>query len=360
MTFNEFKTMFLDMTAVTVPYGSEYLYYQGFLRAIIGFDLIKQGENFYHVVGDQEEGNTLFCSHLDTAGSKSSQAVIHSQHNSIISTKNDVLLGADNKAGVLALMYMIYNNVTGTYYFFAGEERGGIGSAQFSNKYDSLIQNYDRAIAFDRRSKGSIITHQMMGRCCSTRFAESLAKQFGNGGVKMSDDPTGTFTDTANFTKQISECTNISIGFDAEHTPNEHINIDYAYAVARAATQVDWEGLPADRDPTSYLDDDLDHYYSDPPYFSRSSGAFSKDGTEYYPPSNSNHTKPMKVPPAPPFVVGKRDLDLNSNLSSGDFLSKEEAIQLQNEEDQRLEEEELREFDELLNPSGGESPPNIL
>ena len=68
----------------------------------------------------------------------------------------------------------------------------------------------------------------------------------------------------------------------------------------------------------------------------------------------------MKVPPAPPFVVGKRDLDLNSNLSSGDFLSKEEAIQLQNEEDQRLEEEELREFDELLNPSGGESPPNIL
>lgn len=249
MTFKEFKQLFLDLTAVTVPYGSEYLYYHGFMKPIINFKLTQQGENFHFVVGDAEASKTLFCAHLDTAGRSSSRQVIHQIDGNTISTNHETLLGADDKAGVATLIYLIEKKVPGCYYFFAGEELGGIGSGDALEQGFDFFRNFDRAIAFDRRGQGSIISQQRSSPCCSRPFVKDLCARFGRENLTMIDDPRGSFTDTASFMDVIPECTNISIGYHHEHTTQEYVDIDYTFSVAQAAAQIDWESLPVVRIP---------------------------------------------------------------------------------------------------------------
>jgi hypothetical protein len=64
------------------------------------------------------------------------------------------------------------------------------------------------------------------------------------------NDDTGVYTDTAEFTDYIPECTNISVGYDHEHSQQESLNMVYFQQLANAVLLVDWEALPTERDPT--------------------------------------------------------------------------------------------------------------
>lgn len=253
MTFNDFKQLFLNLTGVTVPYGSEYLYYHGFMKNHINVELIQRGLNFYYVVdgsSPSQPSKTLFCCHLDTADPSPARQVIHQVEANIIRTDGTCLLGADDKAGVATLIHLIEQRVPGTYYFFAGEEIGGIGSRGALTQDPDLFNKFDRAIAFDRKGQGSIISRQQCSDCCSSSFVSALSAEFSRHGLTMEDDPTGSFTDTATFMDVIPECTNLSIGYHHAHTTREYVDIDYAYRVAQAAAKVDWENLPAERRAT--------------------------------------------------------------------------------------------------------------
>jgi hypothetical protein len=65
-----------------------------------------------------------------------------------------------------------------------------------------------------------------------------------------SPDDTGVYTDTAEFTDIIPECTNISVGYDHEHSQQECLNINHYELLSQAVLQVQWDKLPTDRDPT--------------------------------------------------------------------------------------------------------------
>lgn len=85
--------------------------------------------NLYKIVGDKY--STMFACHLDTATSALTD-VDHVIDGDIIKTDGTSILGADDKAGVTILMYMIENNIPGLYYFFLGEEVGCVGSKKTS------------------------------------------------------------------------------------------------------------------------------------------------------------------------------------------------------------------------------------
>lgn len=127
-------------------------------------------------------------------------------------------LGADDAAGCYVLCRMIDAGVPGLYVFFRNEERGGIGSGYVAEYRQDLFDGIDAAIQFDRRGTRSIITQMACGRTCSDAFAKSLS-----GALDMGHelDPTGSFTDTANLIYLVPECTNISVGYDAEHSSSE-------------------------------------------------------------------------------------------------------------------------------------------
>ena len=233
------KQTFLELTSKTYPHGFE-TELESFLPK--GFTKDAHGNYFYEI------GNTktAFTSHLDTA-CQDQVNVKHVFEGNYIKTDGKSILGADDKAGVTILLYMIEKNVPGLYCFFIGEEVGCIGSGLASN--DDLFKNFDRMISFDRRGTTSVITHQSSQRCCSEDFAKELAKQLNKSGLEMKLDDTGVYTDSAEFVGVIPECTNISVGYYSEHTKSEKQDIDFLTKLCEAVVRVDWESLPTRRNP---------------------------------------------------------------------------------------------------------------
>jgi len=233
--------MFLSLTTKTFPYG-----YEDELTSFLpdGYEMDEDG-NYRFEVGSGSK--TIFTSHLDTA-CKDYRNVKHVFDGKYIRTDKKSILGADDKAGVTILLYMIENKIPGLYYFFVGEEVGCIGSTAASKRVE-FFSNYNKMISFDRRGTTSIITHQSSKRTCSDEFAKSLSKEYGKLGMKLKADDTGVYTDSAEFAGVIPECTNISVGYYNEHTHDEHQDILFLEKLAQASLMVNWESLSVNRDP---------------------------------------------------------------------------------------------------------------
>jgi peptidase M28-like protein len=155
-------------------------------------------------------------------------------------------LGADDAAGVWLMAELIRADVPGLYIFHAAEEVGGLGSAHIAEKNKVLLNGIMCAIALDRRGKTSIITHQMGRRCCSQEFAASLANQLPKGYVS---DPTGSFTDTANYVDLVGECTNLSVGYERAHSPYETLDLVFLAKLSEYLRRLDVGRLAFTRKP---------------------------------------------------------------------------------------------------------------
>jgi hypothetical protein len=254
------KDTFLKLTSRTYPHGSEDLVIpllpKGLMTDAFG--------NLYLEVG---KTTTMFTSHLDTA-TKADCEIKHVFENNLIKTDGTSILGADDKAGVTIMLHMIENKVPGLYYFFLGEEVGCVGSKKLAEylKKDNIFPHIKKCIAFDRRGTTSVINFQFGTRCCSDAFAKDLASKFNGAvaGLKFEADPTGLYTDSAQFIPIISECTNISVGYQNEHTFNEVQDIEFLQKLADAVIKIDWEALHTERDPavTEYDESSwYGHYY---------------------------------------------------------------------------------------------------
>jgi len=237
------RNTFIGLTTETYPHGHEEEVVPFIKNA--GLEKDEFG-NYYKIIGKSE---TMFTSHLDTADRKKSKVTLCSEikdgEEHFISD-GTTIIGADDKAGVAIMLYMMSHNIPGVYYFFIGEERGGIGSGKVSSVFEKIphLQGMKRCVSFDRRNYYSVITEQLGMQCCSDEFGSALAKELNKSGMNYSLDPTGIYTDSANFIDQIPECTNISVGYFSEHTVSERQNIDFLEKLAKASVKVNWESLP--------------------------------------------------------------------------------------------------------------------
>jgi transcriptional regulator with XRE-family HTH domain len=87
----------------------------------------------------------------------------------------------------------------------------------------------------------------MSRRCCSNEFGQFLCDEYSKGGLDLSLDTTGVFTDSASFLDDIAECTNISVGYYNEHRKTEMQNISYLERLAKASVKVNWDNIPVKR-----------------------------------------------------------------------------------------------------------------
>ena len=249
------RKKFLKLTRSTYPHGTESML-KGFLPP--GFQTDEFG-NYFIDIGDS---TTMFTCHLDTVSFKQ-EKVNHVIEANFIKTDGKTILGADDKAGMTVMLYMIEKKVPGLYYFFVGEEVGCVGSGKLAETWETSAF-YDRikkVVSFDRRGTTSIITHQLSTRCCSEEFATELANRFKSTSSKlnMTPDDTGVFTDSAKFIFLVPECTNISVGYYNEHTLRESQDIGFLQRLCRAVCEIDWETLPISRDPDLESDDFFDY-----------------------------------------------------------------------------------------------------
>ena len=251
---------FLQLTRFTYPHGTEL----GLLKNLPnGYQEDGHG-NYYLLIG--EKPSTMFTCHLDTAD-RTQTRVNHVFDGNMIRTDGTSILGADDKAGMTVISYMISKGIPGLYYFFIGEEVGCIGSGRLSRdwKNNKFSDHITKCVSFDRRGTDSIITHQMFGRCCSQTFSLELAKRMNatSNDMKMSPDSTGILTDSAKFMDLIPECTNISVGYYKEHSTVESQDIEFLKRLCKTVVNMDWETLPIERDQNSYEgygDDDYEDW----------------------------------------------------------------------------------------------------
>ena len=222
---------------------------------------LKTKDVLAYVIVTDPSSKTLFSCHVDTVHAPSDDP--DSMQNLVVYDANlgiaykdatdPTPLGADDGAGWWLMLEMIDAGVKGTYIFHRGEECGGIGSKGMADNYTPLLKTFDRAIAFDRRSTTSVITSQgWSGECASDEFATALAARLNQADdtFAFEPDPTGIYTDTAEYAHLIPECTNLSCGYDSEHSKNETLDVDFLVKLRDACLTIDWETLPVKRDHT--------------------------------------------------------------------------------------------------------------
>lgn len=205
--------------------------------------------NFAVSVGASD---TLFTCHTDTVHRAGGVNFFTEKDGFLLA--DGAPLGADDGAGIAILYHMMKHKVPGTYLFCRAEEVGGQGSQYIADTNPLWLKQFKRAIAFDRKGTSDVITHQG-SRCASDSFgmALSLALSEAHDGLLYAPSAYGVFTDTANFTYLIPECTNVSVGYYNEHSQNEKLDLHHLQKLADAVIKVDWEALPTERSITESL-----------------------------------------------------------------------------------------------------------
>lgn len=249
MNVDEFVlNTFLELTSRTCPHGHEDSLVSDIMVNFFPEDIKKDDYgNYFYEIG--KGSRTIFASHLDTVSKEYVEVKHLIDVDNFVKTDGKTTLGADDKAGVTVMLWMIKNKVPGFYYFFVGEEVGCIGSGLVS-KHEDIKGKYDRIISFDRRGTNSVITFQSSGRSCSDKFADDLCDNLNATGLSYEKDTGGVYTDSAEFMDIIPECTNISVGYYKEHTINESQDINHLVSLAESCVLIDWESLVTDRDPS--------------------------------------------------------------------------------------------------------------
>lgn len=275
------KETFLNLTSQTYPHGHESEVFH-----LLPKDLITDSYgNLFLQIGDTP--STMFTSHLDTA-SHDKTGVKHVIEGNIIKTDGNSILGADDKAGVTIMMYMIENRIPGLYYFFLGEERGCIGSKKVADSHKKNPITYiKKVVSFDRRGTNSIITYQSSQRCCSDNFANKLSESLNyestnevtiDSQLDYKKDPTGIYTDSYKFISIYPECTNISVGYQNEHTNRELQDIKHLEKLAKTCVLIDWENLPVERNPSiEELETEQNYGYGSDKYYQEVSDMWNYD-----------------------------------------------------------------------------------
>lgn len=239
-----------------------------YIDAVPGMCRDRDGNRYIVTGGCYDNPTTMFTCHTDTVHGKSGRQGIQLDSSldvvflagvDMLSSRQGHCLGADDGAGIEAMLCMIESGVPGLYVFFQAEEIGGVGSTAFADRWapELLLSEVARCISFDRSGCGSIITHQFGERCCSDEFALSLGDQLGR---LWEPDHTGLYTDSFEFMELIPECTNLSVGYENEHTPYEMLDLRFLEGAIASFIAVDWDSLPTVRTATptewgTYTDD---------------------------------------------------------------------------------------------------------
>ena len=224
--------------------------------------------NYWVQIGD--DPNILWSSHIDTVHHNEGQqdlqikgdmvsVIFNKQATSYFDKTN--CLGADDAAGMWLLLEMIKAQVPGVYVFHRDEESGGQGSSWVSKNLKTFFEGIEFAVAFDRKGYDSIITHQSRGRCCSNEFATSMAALLNKSTLHyFKPDDTGTFTDTANYTDLVGECTNISVGYFNAHGPTECLDLQFITDLRDTLITADFSKLVSARKPGEVEETQWDNY----------------------------------------------------------------------------------------------------
>jgi|694.fasta_scaffold120027_4 hypothetical protein len=218
--------------------------------------------NYTYNIGDSP---IMWSCHTDTVHrtdkSSDGKQPVYMSSTGMLHTAGSNCLGADDGAGMALMLAMIQKRIPGRYVFHRGEECGGIGSSHIAEMRPKWLDKMQACIAFDRYGYSDIITHQG-GRTASEAFALSLAQCLNAAQAGFSYKPSrhGIFTDSANYSHLVPECTNVSVGYHGHHGAGETQDIRHLDNLLSAILAADFSKLTFAREPAA---DDWLYYAND-------------------------------------------------------------------------------------------------
>lgn len=183
----------------------------------------------------------LLNSHLDVVDEIEPDREILKHGN--VWTSSYGILGADDRAGIGVVLYtlkqlqmmQLQSPVKVKIAFTVKEEVGLCGAKAVSQDF---LEGVQAAIVVDRRGNGDIVTGTWGTAFCDELFGSMIAL-IGNLGEEKRWEPTmGGRSDTLIWAQQGIQSVNLSVGYQNEHTSEEELNIDVAFATANLLKKV--------------------------------------------------------------------------------------------------------------------------
>lgn len=223
----------------------------------------------------------LWSCHVDTVHAKGGRQNVQWDGDTLRLAKGKPgqSLGADDGAGLWLMLEMIDAQRPGLYVFHQGEEVGCLGSKWIARNTPELLDGIGAAIALDRAGTRDVITHQMGRRICSEAYGQALADALNKGsGLAFETCDGGVFTDTEVYGDLVSECVNVSVGYQGQHGPRESLDVAFLLVLRDALLGLDMALLVPSRDPAAMDFDD----YPGSPYGGRGMGRVCSTGDDGY------------------------------------------------------------------------------
>ena len=183
----------------------------------------------------------LLNSHLDVVDEIEPDREILKHGN--VWTSSYGILGADDRAGIGVVLYtlkqlqmmQLQSPVKVKIAFTVKEEVGLCGAKAVSQDF---LEGVQAAIVVDRRGNGDIVTGTWGTAFCDELFGSMIAL-IGNLGEEKRWEPTmGGRSDTLIWAQQGIQSVNLSVGYQNEHTSEEELNINDAFATANLLKKV--------------------------------------------------------------------------------------------------------------------------
>lgn len=165
-----------------------------------------------YIIAEGREPITLIA-HLDTVSIDPPDDIFYDQEQSMMWSPQ--LLGADDRAGVYAIIQIIEKGYKPHIIFTTGEEVGGVGALTLIKNYPKCPFKENKAIIeLDRCGINDCVFYQ-----CNNRNFVDYIEKFGF------KEAYGTFTDISIIAPEWEvAATNLSVGYVNEHSALEHLN----------------------------------------------------------------------------------------------------------------------------------------
>ena len=203
-----------------------YIYMETMLSAYYGKKVKKNKyEDYLYVQGKDP---VCLIAHMDTVYSSPSSQYCYDQEQKILWSPTG--LGADDRAGVLAIILLLERGYHPSIILTTGEEVGGAGAHVMTDDFKKCpIRNINYLIELDRAHSNDCVFYS----CDNKKFKKYIAS-FGF------EESVGTFTDISVFMETWGIAgVNLSIGYNNEHTYGEYINIeDFENTVSKVENMI--------------------------------------------------------------------------------------------------------------------------
>lgn len=205
-----------------------------FLKESYSIDRVVETKDYVYAIGDVP---IILVAHLDTVHTSIPREIYYDRDEQVIWSPQGI--GADDRAGVYAIIRMVMKGLRPHILFTTDEEKGGIGAAIAAKE---LSPELNFAIQLDRRGANDSVFYE-----CDNPEFEKHINEYGF------ITNYGTFSDISSLCPEWGIAgVNLSIGYVSEHTSYERLHVDHMLDTIEKVTKI-IEEHDSEKDKYKYI-----------------------------------------------------------------------------------------------------------